>query len=360
MTPPRQRLIEAALEMDSMLRKSTGLPKLSRKSVIFYTLATHALKSVNIFPLLVLVGPTSVGKSTTQRVIEGFAFQPNTFALRNLTLPVLRDELAAAHEGTAVVEEADQGWKDDMLFERMLSDRYHRGSAKAGLKENDGDSWTTTHKEYFGATILHRRLPFADAALDGRSITIRFQPNFGKKYAEFEENDAEIGRELVHNLKLELPDVSPPHDVAGRIFTTYRPIIAVAKICGDHEFIKEIEEELKLKTEELKEAQSVEPDLLVLRALVANLSNGKGKFDFRNIKFASLANYIWNDHRISLRPRQVGAIARGMRFETTISHGVSVLVPTPETLLRVCREHGYQDEAIVTLEANISKKTTEG
>src|ERR1039457_3645768 len=120
-----QELTKGAELMDTALSQSTGLQERERKLVTYWTLATHMLPHMNIFPLLVLRGMLGAGKSATLRVTEKFAYKPLCFSLGGNTLSVVRDKLVAAYQGTAIIEEADKGWKDDATFERLLSDRYH-------------------------------------------------------------------------------------------------------------------------------------------------------------------------------------------------------------------------------------------
>ena len=54
---------------DLALRASTGLLERERKLVAYYTLATHMLPHVNIFPLLVLRGKMGTGKSQALKII---------------------------------------------------------------------------------------------------------------------------------------------------------------------------------------------------------------------------------------------------------------------------------------------------
>ena len=146
------------------------LPELERKLVTYWTLASHSLPYVDTFPVLTVLGKMGTGKSQALKIVGNFAYRPHRLSLRGMTAPTIRDAFAAAHEGTAVVEEADQAWNDkDHAFERMVSDRYQRSSAKASLKVPSGDkNWKSVMKPLFGATALHRRLLFVDAALDGR------------------------------------------------------------------------------------------------------------------------------------------------------------------------------------------------
>ncbi len=286
------------------------------------------------------------GKSATLNVIATFAYQPRRFNLRGKTLPVVRDELEASYQGTAIIEEADQGWKDELTFERLLSDRYHRQSAETGLKEKSGDKWVSTTKRTFGATVLHRRITFNDAALDGRSITIRFRFDSTRQYVEVSDDRQPWlveGRELIKNLVFVPIAIDQLQGVAPRIFNTYRPLFVIAKLCGDEGFAQLILESLLVDTAQLKEDQSVEPDGLVLRAVISLVFLGSAA-RFANIKFSDIASWIWENHRVSLQPKKIGALAREeLGFTTTESHGLTVVVPTPASLLKACRECGYED-----------------
>jgi len=346
--------------MDTALGLATGLDDRTRKLVTYYTLATHTLNHVETFPLLVLKGPLGTGKSKTLRVIESFAQGPRMFSLRNRTLPAIRDELAACHDGTAVIEEADQAWKDDELFERMLSDRYQRSSASIAFKEpgrGKGQGFTTVTKFCFGATVLHRRLPFGDPALDSRSVFVRFRADVDRTYEDICDIASWIaeGAALVNGLEFEPVAVVQPAGVAPRTFDAYKPLLSVAQICGDQAFLLQIEELLSFATAELKAGQSVEPDGLVVRALLEKLSSAKRGLDFHNVKFGDLVDSIWYNHRVQLRPQKVGAIVRQLGFATKESHGVTVVMPTLSTILRACEEVGYEDEATIALKKRLVK-----
>jgi hypothetical protein len=353
-----RRLTEAAERMDFLLSCVCGLSDRERKSMTYYALATHALDHVDTFPLLVLKGPMGTGKSKALRVAGALAYRPNAFSLRGRTLPAIRDALKASHNGTAIIEEADYAWKDSEMFERLLSDRYQRASAEAALKQPAGGlpgRFVTVTKQYFGATLLHRRLPFVDAALNGRSVFVRFRASHDRTYYEFRDDDDGMveTRELVQGLTFELPEVAQPPGVASRVFDTYKPLLGAAQMCGDEGFPNMILPKLQAETLALKEAQSIEPDALVLRALIDCLYSGE-RLDLRYVPLSELGDSIWKNQRVSMRPQQIGALARELGFQTKNSHGVTKVVPTPATLLRACTECGYEDEAIAELRAHVT------
>jgi hypothetical protein len=356
-------LPEVARIMDDILGRTTGLRALDRKLVTYYTLGTHCVSQVRTFPLLVLKGQMGTGKSVTLRVIARFAFRPHTFSLRAMTLPTIRDGLGDANNGTAIIEEADQAWKDSELFERMLSDRYQRDSAKASLKEPSGAGksagFETVTFFTFGATVLHRRIPFGDPALNGRSIFIHFKADHTRSYEEFQEDARDVidATELIKDLEFALAPVSQLKGIAGRVFDTYKLVMAVAQICKDEEFLKDIIDYLQLETVQLKEAQSVEPDGIVLRALIECLSRS-GALRFHNVKVRDLGDSVWANHKVQLRPQQIAELARDLGFTTKNSHGVTVVETTPVKLVLACETCGYTDESIEALKQEILRSAT--
>jgi hypothetical protein len=353
----KDRLIKAAALMEKILEQATALDQLLRKIVIYYTRATHCIEHVSTFPLLVLMGPMGTGKSQTQLVIKAFAYRALNFSLRGRTLPTIRDSLGECQDGTAIIEESDRAWKGSGMFEDMLSDRYQRATAQAALKEKAGDSYYTAEVIYFGATVLHRRIPFGDPALDGRSVFVHFRPNHSRTYVQFSETDPLVveGRELVKDLTFFPPEFAPFPEVAGRIFDTHKLLLATAQLCEDKVFLDLVTERLRQETAQLKEAQAGEPAGMVLQALIECLSVG-GKIAFHNVRIRDLRASLWNNQHVEMSPHQVAVMARQMGFETKHSHGVTVVVATPRALIAACEDLGYEDEAITALREKLLGK----
>jgi len=345
-----------------LLDMSTGLTPIARKIVAYYTLATHSLPKTNTFPLLVLIGPMGTGKSQTTRVVKAFAYRSRALALRAMSPPAFRDELAECHNGTVSLEESDKGWSDSPNYENLLSDRYNRDSARIFIKVPDGGGgWNTVEKVFYGATVLHRRLKFKDAAIEGRSITVNFKPVHGKRYKDFSEIDPAVVdlRKRLQTFTFDPPELVRSFDAAGRILNTFTPILALAEMCGDEEFLAQVDAALATKTEQLKEDQSIEPDGLVVRALVEQLSGPGGDFKFRNVRMKDLKASIFANFGAPLEPRQIAALARELGFQTKESHGFTVVVPTPPSLVVACERVGYEDEEIAKLRKHLQEKSAD-
>ena len=109
------RLAKAALLMDKALIDATSLKDSARKIVIYWTLATHLLPRLTIFPIIMLLGKMGTGKSQALYVIGSFSRHPVRLSLRGMTTPAIRDKLVEAYNGTAIIEEADSAWPVTVL-----------------------------------------------------------------------------------------------------------------------------------------------------------------------------------------------------------------------------------------------------
>ena len=304
-----------------------------------------------------LIGPQGTGKSETARIIKAFAYKPRAISLRGMSPPAFRDELAEAHEGTVIAEEGDGGWAESKNYENLFSDRYHRDSAKIAKKISAGEyEWVTQERLCFGASVLHKRVKFADAALEGRSITVQFRANHNRKYTDFSESDPAVVefKKRIAKLSFDPPKLQRSFEAAGRILASYKPILAIAEMCGDIGFLQEMVASLESKSKQLAEDQAVEPDGLVLRAIVECLSHAGGLV-FRNVKIKDIRSSILHNFAADLQPRQIAALARELGFQTKNSHGFTVVVPTPRTLLNACQATQYDDEFIAALRKNLEK-----
>jgi len=149
----------------SIFHQVSGLGNFEEQVCAYYCLSTWFLNQINPFPILNITGPNGTGKSRLLEAFDYLAFQPYRFTGTDMTAPVIRDELGKAHERTALIEEAD---RDNL--EPYLNMRYMRETAMCAKKIPGGiGAWKTVYIPIYGPSILHKRIPCKDAALEGRS-----------------------------------------------------------------------------------------------------------------------------------------------------------------------------------------------
>jgi hypothetical protein len=198
---------------------------------------------------------------------------------------------------------------------------------------------------------------------------VRFRPNNDRPYNEFSAAHPwnKAGKELKEGLAFELPKYRNLPGIAARITNTYNPLLALADQLGDAQFINDTMAELSQAMADLKEAQGSEPDSLILRAILFHIFNEPNPLDpdnpmavctepsWSNIKIGRLKKYIWDEHRITLDQRQIAQMARELGFATNLSHGVTVVAPTPAALIRACDACEYEDGAIKALRESLTE-----
>lgn len=344
--------------MNQALAESTGLGPYKRKLATYWTLATHALPGLAVFPLLALRGRFGCGKSETLKIVCNYAHKPRKLSMRGATLASIRDELSRSYEGTIVLEEADSAWKDpERTVENLLSDRYSRESAEETHKTaNPKGAWSQQTSKFFGATVLHRRQTFRDPALDGRTIAIKFKPKTDRTYKEFcplslTDPQHEInkeGQKLAGALIFALPEFESIQGVAGRVMNTYRPILAMAALLKDQEFLDASRECLDLETQKMKDDQGCEPDELVLSAIIGRIFADDTP-SWTSQKLSVLSHIIQDESKEFMTPHQISTVAKGLGFDVKRSHGNFVVLPTRKTVISAAQSIEYGDPAIERL-----------
>lgn len=350
--------------MDTALDMATGLRPLDRKIVIYWTIATHTLKYQKVFPILVIRGPFGTGKTQCLIIISKFAHNPQRFNASLNTIAVIKDQMIASYEGTLIIEEADHGGfaydnrhKTIVQFEQFLLNRYGKYSADITSKlKTDRDSWVNVKRSMFGASAIHSRTDFTDAALDGRSISVHTYPDNGKPYL-LADDMGWIDCKL-QDVVFEPHEVVCPDQIAQRIFNTYRPVLMAAQYCNDNDFTDSLLDKLRRDSEDHKAAQSMEPIGLVFRAIFNIASTQEPTYS--NIKLSSIVKWILENYDDKYTPRVVGGLARSLGFKVKESHGVGVVMPSPVRLLEAFDKVGYDDpEAELELREKILKMSPE-
>jgi hypothetical protein len=128
------------------------------------------------------------------------------------------------------------------------------------------------------------------------------------------------------------------------VAANYAPLLGIARLLDDEDFIKGIIAELHVEQAELEYAQQSEPALLILQAIVGVVLEENTLCRWKSIKLSELRDRIFKETNHSFLPRQIGATARRMGMTVKTSNGRTVIVLEPIGLLRACEEYGYQGE----------------
>lgn len=343
---------EVINSIGSIFHQVSGLEEFEERVCSYYCLSTWLVDQINPFSMLAVLGPNGTGKTQLLKAFSRVAYQTYGFTASQITTPTLRDELGKAHEGTAIIEEADETKCD---LEAYLNLRYLRETAIAAKKVPAGmGHWKTVYVPFFGATILHKRIPFKDPAVEGRSILVGTVRNEDREYI-YAEN---LKEELVNSTKIEqaklktsvklppLSEVKTPEDIAPRVADSYRPIIALATVAEDNDFLSLLWERLHTVSESLRDGQSYEAGPIVVQALIHALSKDDNLI-IRNVKLeGDLVRIIQYEFGRNLNSRQIAKILRNYGFKLKRIGGPYSVIPDIKTLVKVCRTIGIEDELV--------------
>lgn len=260
----------------------------------------------------------------------------------------MRDKLGESHDATAILDEADTEG-----LEPFLTLRYRRETAVCHLKIPDGGGgWITKPIPIFGPSVLHKRDPFKDPAVDGRAIMINTVSNMDRTYVDKENISEDLISDLViAQMKLKVSVKLPnrpviPHGIAPRIADTYRPLIALASIENDTEFLEPLFERLRLATKDFADGQQYEPGPIVVQALLSCLTTNEN-LTIKNVKLeGELVKKIQYEFGLNLNSRQVAKLLRSYGFTLKRIGGPFSVVPDLNTLVKVCNAIGLEDDAL--------------
>jgi len=346
-------LAEAIKLAESILYACTGHDDYQRKKIAYYALTTHFLKVFDPFPILVIYGPPSTGKSETLAILGRLCRRAIFASGEGLTEAAFRSIMAETNEGTLVIEEGEKisapGMEEDLIL------RFSRGTAQYGKMVHDGDEWRLEMFKIYGATILHRRNLFRSAALLRRAIPIRTK-GVDKEYSEIADHE-ELFRQFHDKLEAspDLPKLINVWGIEGGIFKCFRPLLALAVYLNDTDFANKLLDETGRATKELKEEESYLEAPTILKVLVGltyNKVRSKFTLDRIGIEVREITPEIrdefgTNHPVLMLSANQRNRIIReDLGFIVKPSHGRNKVFLTIPGLVKAADDWGVKDEVI--------------
>ena len=311
-----------------------GLDLNQAKTVVYWAIATHALEKLETMPILVISGAYSTGKSTLISLIRKICYQPRILD-GEMSKAVLRNRLEK--NTTALIEEADK------VEEQLVLRRYSRQTSDTTI--NDGSAsqgWKSKDIKLFGATVLHRRIPFKDPAIDSRSIFIRTTYKPGNYVTA--NLDSKGLASVAGNIDW-LKKVPAIQSLDGRAVDTWMPLFQAAVACNDTEWIAYGIGELMKTINNLKEGQGYEPSQVVVSKLIALAYDQQtGKFKDR-VPLKAIEKGL-KDDGVHLNSWQVGKILRELNFEVKTVGGTQYVISDKTHLLEVAKQLGIDDEVL--------------
>jgi len=319
-----------------MFEKCTGLSHFDARTATYWTLATHAADELQIFPLLCVFGPAGTGKTTTLELIRNLSKNAGEQLLdgTEMTKAVIREDLNQIT--TAVIDEADG------ISEQQILKRYSRTSSKMKVNEPQEDGgWLRVSKNLFGPAVLHRRMPFADPAVQSRSITIRTRPKGSVEIGPY--STKLISTALSFEGGANTIDWSNVERGTSRLDDTWGPLLYVASLIDDQRWLDYAREQIESAKLTLAAGQGQEPTELVLSALIGCVERIGSQIPER-VLLSNIREHVMDEGR-RINSWQIGELIRTLGFETKTRGGqVWVILTGKEQIKAAADRLGIEDE----------------
>jgi len=349
------------------LENSTGHNEYETEKIVYYSIATYFINKFDFFPILALYGPPSTGKTITLIILKGLCWRPILFSAEAITEAALKANMAKAHSGTLIIEEGDKISVSNL--EGLLITRCYKSSAVIEKMVPAGRAWELSEYGAFGATIIHRRNLFKDAALLRRTIPVKTKRQ-KKEYSPVPPAYAKA----LFRLRVKigamptLPVIENSWDIEPGVFDCYQPILSIASYVKDSNFIDKLVEEMQSASERLREEETYLEAPCILAAIVAAACEKLGQgftiermnIEMQAVKKHLLSLFNSNSPVAQLSPNQRNRIIKeDLGFDRRSSHGKVRIYLTIPQLIKKCKEYGVKDDVLAEWEIHIMELGSE-
>jgi len=329
----------------NILLGSAGLDTEQAKLAIYYAIASWKMYELDKFPILRFCGAHGTGKTSAFCVLRYWCCKPRLITGKNISIAAMRDELKAAELGTALIEEADEAG-DSVECEQLYAARFSRttGQLVVKVQRPNGEGWEQVQVRTYGATILHYRRPFIDQATQSRSLTVNTRFRDGQYTTPLDEKVEALTPKLSP-----LGDCINLADVAdigsGRVHDIWAPLLAVAHLIKDKEWIQWATRQMETELEDLRDGHAYELSGLILAQILKSLTDGdNNRIEYRRLIVQDdIIEPIRRHEQVKLSPFQVSRQLKELGFNLERTGGQNKFTPTLESLRRAATKIGYQD-----------------
>ena len=359
------KLTTAVNIVTDLIHQAAGHDLYQCRKLAYYAVCTHYVKDYNVFPGLAIYGAPGTGKSDTIDVLKLTCGKVVPITGETTTDAALKACMKQAELGTLVIEEADS--VTSRAIENILVTRYSRSSADVKQMVSDGKDWKLAAAGSFGATICHRRNLFRDPALIRRVITVQTKRKKGTYIKVTKETHggliAEYHRQL--GFQPEWPKITNEWDVEPAIIDCYKPLIALAKLINDTEFLEALVDEMRKASSRLiKEEEYLDNQVLlkVLIGLVANkvketIPTNRLNIEINLIDPAVTKEFGFSCPTVKLSANQRNRILReDLGFDIRSSHGKNRLYLNIPQLIKTCEDNAVEDDCLVEWKKGLGLK----
>lgn len=315
-----------------LIGSDTSLNPDQARTLIYFAIATYGLPNLEKFPVMAIFGPAGTGKTTILQILRAVASKPATIDGK-VSKAVLRDSLT--ENSTALIDEADD------IHEQWLVNRYSRQSASTVVNQQTQEGWLKMQTNLFGATALHRRIPFKDPAILSRSIVLRTKSKKGG-VGTYSPEDFYPYAAVLQSISEKVDWENVAERGGDRISDTWAPLLEIDALFGGEWSSTYAAKEIEKAQANLNLGQQEEPTLAVFQALVSIAMSDDGEVKER-VPLGNITQVVRESQELD--SWQTGQLVRDMGFETKTAGGKQyVFIGGKEKLVAVANDLGIEDE----------------
>ena len=314
------------------LQSVSGLAKEQAKTCVYYALMTYLLPTYPddyLIPPLCFQGNSGTGKSQATKLMAKIVNEPVMLNGRGKTF----SDIALALHGvtTALIEEADfkQPRIETQLIQ-MRTERRHKTQVIHRPPEQ-----TPIPIDNFGATILERRVPFSDAAVRNRTVTIKTV----RRQGDFREVS---GIDIDGTGLASVADYVRQHPIhmesSDRVMQCWRPLMEIAASLGDFDWIINLDAEYQKARKMLAVGDQYESEDVLIKAVIA--AGGISE----DVKLKEIREVLENNFNLKWSTQRIHTTLTSLGLETNFDGKYDKLVGAGNILRQLATERNIPIE----------------
>lgn len=306
------------------LESVSGLAREQAKTCIYYAVMTYLLDSYPddyLIPILCLQGNSGTGKSKAISLLAKLVNQPTSLNGKGKSFSEIARNLNNVI--TALIEEADfrQARIETQLIQ-LRTTRQHKDQVI-----NMPPTATPLPITNFGATIVEKRVPFSDAAVRNRTITIKTIRREGdyREVSEVEVAGLSSVADYVRQNKINMP-------VSDRVMECWRPLMEIAGTLGDFNWVIQLDSEYKKARKMLAVGDQYESEDVLIKAVIA--AGGISE----DVRLKDIREELEHNFNLKWTTQKIHTTLTSLGFETTFDGKYDRLVVAGDLLRRLATE----------------------
>jgi hypothetical protein len=282
-----------------------------------------------LIPILCLQGNSGTGKSQGVKLMAKLVNQPSMLNGKGKTFSDIASDLNGVV--TALIEEAD--FKQPRIEVQLIQLRTERRHKSQVIHKPPQQ--TPFQIDNFGATVLERRVPFSDAAVRNRTITIKTVRRQGD-YREVGEVEIDgtglrMVADYVRQNKINM-------EVSDRVMECWRPLMEIAAILGDWDWLISLDSEYQRAHKMLAVGDQYESEDVLIKAVIA-----AGGISV-NVRLKDIREVLEHNFNLKWTTQKIHTTLTSLGFETNFDGKYDKLVDADDLLRRLATERNIPIE----------------